>query len=69
MNEIPKKPIFIPLAPEGALYALKNKKPEYLEIWNQIIPHYFSAQEFCTLLNEVRVKRIKYMEEINEKIN
>jgi len=68
MNEIIKKPIFVPLAPEGALYALQNKKPEYLEIWNQIIPRFFSAQEFCTLLNEVRVKRITYTEEINKKI-
>ncbi len=68
MNEIPKKPIFIPLAPEGALYALKNKKPEYLEIWNQIIPYYFSAQEFCDLLNEVRRKRIQYTQEIDKKI-
>lgn len=69
MINIPKNRITFPLVtPEWAKEYLQ-KKPQFLATWKKLIPHYFTtADEFCKLINEVRIKRIEKGDKINQEI-
>gem|GEM_PF-1370619 len=45
-----------------------QEKSEYRNIWNQLVPNYFSTQEFCDFVNQIRGERISETEKIQKKI-
>ncbi len=62
-----KWPLFKPLTPQQVQTYL-TKKPQYKSIRNQLVPHFFGAQEFCNFVNQIRIKRIEEAKEIDDQI-
>lgn len=69
INSPSRAVVFEPLTPEWAERYLQAKPP-YLEIWKNMIEWgIFEAQDFCNLINELRIKRIDHAKKDKSKID